>query len=145
MMRNISNVTFDDNDFLFETESPDNAGKFIEVYTADDDVTRSFLRKDGKDPFIPVYGLYGETYQINFYTEYYPYTGEIAIHYCLDILTTDGADRVMDCDRQVDNVKDGYIVLTDEEKKTLRDKVVNYLGEEVIEEFTNLVENEIGI
>ncbi len=144
-MNNICNmygIEFDDNDVQFELEAQENEGKFISVYTNDNEGIRQFFKKDRTDPFANVEDLYGDYFYIDFYTEYYPYTEEVAVKYCVNILVgvCDETKDILQAEREADNVKDGYFILTDEEKSVILEDVKKYIGEDTIQDFKNLVE-----
>ena len=88
---------FDDGDIDFETESKDDAGKFISIYTMDTYELRSLLSSDKVD-YLEGHeediGEYGETYSVDFYTEYYPYTEDVAIKVNIDIYDMSIEDNI---------------------------------------------------
>ena len=143
MMNFIKN--YKDGDIQFEMEAEEPEGRFLSIYTMDTENMRSLMRADQKDVFeeCNIYE-YGDDYDIDFYTEYYPHTEDVAVKVSMSVCSIYPDARhdlniLMDsCDR----VKDGYIQLTEAEKKEIRDAVKEYAMDE-IEEFMDMEADEI--
>lgn len=124
---------FDDNDMQFEMESDEKEGHFISIYTRDCDTVRNLLGETTKEALAKLGDkyTYGDCFSLNFYTEYYPHTDEVAIHVCSEAYTTDAKGELDDILKESDNIKDGYIVLRDEDKQAINEAAVLYIGEDI--------------
>ncbi len=129
---------FDDNDIQFEFESKNKDGHYLSVYTIDCKDIRALTNSKKEDPFAgkaDIIGGYCETYYINFYTEYYPHTGDVALYMSVNIDVEDIRKDIEEIvEKNCDRVKDGYIQLTDDEKKMIASAVKEYAAED-LEEF----------
>ncbi len=137
---------FDDQDIQFELDEADYKDCYISVYTMDTEEMRSLLTKDGSDPFEgkeEEIGPYAETYDINFYTHLYPYTGEIKIEVAFHADDTKLSSKIGAFIQKCDRVKDGFIQLSTSEKDMVREAAVKYLGEN-IREFFEMENTEIA-
>ena len=131
---------FDDNDIQFCSEDSEKEGH-IEVYTCDCFDVRSLMRSDKRDIFKENEDIvpYGDNYEINFYTEYYPNTDEVLLKVNMNISSPDigVVSRIYQMEQTLDRVKDGYILLSEEDKDALKQAVKDYAKTEI----QNFVEN----
>lgn len=130
-MRNIKDIYLCDNDETMvnvDTKNPEDWN--IEALAYDDEHSRKFLRKDGKDVADDMREAgfeYGDDYEINFYPEYYPETDDAKIIVVFDDFIEGNAQAKFN--ELCDNIKEteygeGWeyeIILTDDEKAELKE------------------------
>lgn len=114
----------DTNDIEFIVEGDDFKEYYISIYTEDTDSIRELLTSDGIDILKgqeDKIGEYAETYQINFYTQYFPYAREVKLMMEFDVLTNDGeiVANLYDLMQKLDNVQGQYVTMNEDVQKDL--------------------------
>ena len=132
----------DNNNPWFELGEQDNTDKYIEVYCLQTEPLEKLLTKEQGEKSVSEqiaedWELCKEDCQLNFYAEYYPYTKEVAMTYSFIVKDYERADQIHEAfEEACTNTKDGYIVLTDEQKELLRNTLEEYLEKgDVLNEF----------
>lgn len=134
--RNIKDIYLCDNEEIMvnvETKNPEDWN--IEALAYDDERSRKFLRKDGKDiadDMAEAGFEYGDDYEISFYPEYFPETDDAKI-----IVSFYGDRSAKDKFYELcDNLKDGKeketyeIILTDDEKAELKGMLLDFFEQD---------------
>lgn len=129
----------EDNDPQFITESKEKTGHYIELYTFDTKELRKLLTKDGTDPFQKYEEdeilVSAENYQVNFYTEYYPYTDKIAVKFSVEGFDEEAEEVIQEIIAKCDNTDGRYISLSKEEETMIREIASEYIiGFDLLEE-----------
>lgn len=142
-MRNIKDIYLCDNAETMvnvDTKNPEDWN--IQALAYDDERSRKFLRKDGKDiaeDMVEAGYEYGDDYEISFYPAYYPETDDTKIIISFKGFKSAGAGAEEKLNELCDNVKvtkDGEgreqteIILTDEEKTELKGMLLELFGKD---------------
>lgn len=124
---------------IFETESKEKEGHYIDLYVEDGDASRKLLSSKEVDIYniAKEAGLAGYSeeggYTLDFYAEYYPYTDKIAVKLVLEIDTfgVDITEKALSGFAEAfDKVGDDmYIKLTPEEEELVKTAVKDYINE----------------
>jgi hypothetical protein len=134
LKKELQNAIYDP-DPQFENESRDKEGRYIELYVEDYDGPRSLL-SDKKTDIEKLaeeldLGEYAMDWQIDFYAEYYPYTGNVAFKADIGVYGEDSVRKYQEFVSHLDRVGEGgYIGLTGDEKAVLKTVAEDYCSRE---------------
>lgn len=129
----------DDTDPQFIAETKEKDGHYIELYTFDTKELRKLLTKDGTDPFQKYEEdgilVSAENYQLNFYTEYYPYTDKVAVKFSVEGFDKEADKAIQEIFTKCNNTDGRYISLSKEEETMINKIASKYiLGFDLLEE-----------